>query len=343
MLRGYPLMPVFKQEHPPTDWKPTASLHALKQAAALRQAIREWMQCQRVLEVCTPPLSRSANTDPQVESLEVMPSDGTATQRYLHTSPEFAMKRLLCAYPDSDLYQIATVFRAEAQGRYHTSQFNLLEWYRVGMDHLALMQDMQALLTHIWHAFGTEFPGADTRSYCQEVFDRLGQWPDELDGLRIRNYFADKQRSFPDGLEADLAASLDLFMDEFVLPEFDKSKVTFLFEYPASQAALARIATTESGRQVAERFEVFVGRVELANGFHELSDANQQRQRFAEDLHRRAARSQRGVPIDQHLLSALSSGLPDCAGVALGLDRLHMVLGNHDHIHRVIPFSDEQA
>ena len=336
-------MPAYRHEHPPTSWKPTASLHALKQAATLRQAIREWMHSQGVLEVCTPPLSHSANTDPQVESLEVMPSDGTALQRYLHTSPEFAMKRLLCAYPDTDLYQIATVFRAEEQGRYHTSQFTLLEWYRVGMDHLALMQDMQALLTHIWHAFGRELSGADTRSYCQEVFDRLGQWPDELDGVRIKNYFADNQRSFPDGLEANVASSLDLFMDEFVLPEFDKSKVTFLFEYPASQAALARIATTASGRQVAERFEVFIGQVELANGFHELSDPDQQRQRFEQDLHRRASRSQRGVPVDQHLLAALSSGLPDCAGVALGLDRLHMVLGSHDHIQQVTPFSDDNA
>ena len=336
-------MSVCRHEHPAPQWKPTASLNTLKQAAALRQAIREWMQYQGVLEVCTPPLSYSANTDPQVESLEVMPSDGTARQRYLHTSPEFAMKRLLCAYPETDLYQIATVFRAEEQGRHHTSQFNLLEWYRVGMDHLALMQDMQALLSTIWQVFGSEYPGSDRRSYCQEVFDRLGQWPDELDGELIKNYFANQQRSFPDGLETDVAASLDLFMDEFVLPEFCKSKVTFLFEYPASQAALARIATTASGLQVAERFEVFVGPVELANGFHELSDPVQQHQRFEQDLHQRASRSQRGVPVDEHLLAALSSGLPDCAGVALGLDRLHMVLGNHDHIQQVGPFSDDNA
>ena len=324
-------------------WKPTASLDALKQAALLRQLIREWMQSQNVLEVCTPPLSNCANTDSQVESLAVMPQEGSAVRRYLHTSPEFAMKRLLCAYPDTDLYQIATVFRGEEQGRYHTSQFSLLEWYRVGMDHHALMKDMQALFTHIWNGFGMVFPGTDTRSYCQEVFDRLGQWPDELDGALVRNYFAQKQRSFPGGLEADVTASLDLFMDEFVVPDFDKARVTFLFEYPASQAALARVATTASGRQVAERFEVFMGNVELANGFHELSDAIQQRQRFEQDLHQRSTRSQRSVPIDEHLLSALASGLPDCAGVALGLDRLHMVLGNHDHIHCVVPFCDDNA
>jgi len=309
-----------------------------------------------VLEVCTPPLSYCANTDPQVESLVALDPDGSQeetlvsldpggskVQRYLHTSPEFAMKRLLCAYPDTDLYQLAYVFRAEEHGRFHTSQFNLLEWYRIGMDHLALMQDMEALLAHVWRAFGRELPEVETRSYCQEVFERLGQWPDELNGERVRQYFKDKQRSFPEGLEADLAASLDLFMDEFVLPEFDKSSVTFLSEYPASQAALARVATTDTGRQVAERFEVFIGQVELANGFHELSDAKQQRHRFEQDLQLRSSRSQRAMPIDENLLAALTSGLPDCAGVALGIDRLHMVLGGYDHIQHVVPFSDEHA
>lgn len=343
MLRGYSLMPASHHENSSSDWKPTASLHTLEYAAKLRQAIREWMQRQGVLEVCTPHLSYSANTDPQVESLEVLPPEGEVLQRYLHTSPEFAMKRLLCAYPDTDIYQIATVFRAEEQGRYHTNQFNLLEWYRVDMDHMALMQDVEALIVHIWQTFGRDFPGTDMRSYCQEVVKRLGQWPDELDGELVQKYFADRQRSFPDGLQTDVAASLDLFMDEFVLPEFDKSKVTFLFEYPASQAALARIATNDSGRQVAERFEVFFGQVELANGFHELSDATQQRQRFEADLHRRANRSQRSVPIDENLLAALSSGLPDCAGVALGIERLHMVLGGHDHIQQLVPFSDDNA
>jgi len=296
-----------------------------------------------VLEVCTPPLSYCANTDPQVESLVALDPGGSMMQRYLHTSPEFAMKRLLCAYPDTDLYQIACVFRAEEYGRFHTSQFNLLEWYRIGMDHLALMRDMEALLAHVWRAFGRELPEVETRSYCQEVFERLGQWPDQLDGERVREYFKEKRRSFPEGLEADLTASLDLFMDEFVLPEFGQSSVTFLSEYPASQAALARVATTDTGRQVAERFEVFIGQVELANGFHELSDAKQQRHRFEQDLQLRSSRSQRAMPIDENLLAALSSGLPDCAGVALGIDRLHMVVGEYDHIQQVVPFSDEHA
>lgn len=325
------------------QWMPTASLAALKQSARLRSAVHQWMLSRDILEVCTPALSSSAATDPQVESLVVPSGQGGGKQRYLVTSPEFAMKRILCAYPEQDIYQIASVFRGEEQGRYHVSQFNLLEWYRTGMDHLALMHDVEQLLNHIWTVFDLEFPGVDVRSYSQEVYDRLKQWPDDLNAELIKNYFAAHGRSFPAGLELDSSSSLDLFMDEFVLPEFDTSRVTFLFEYPVSQAALARIGTGAAGRPVAERFEVYLGHVELANGFHELADAGLQRQRFDNDIRTRLRRSQSEVPMDENLLGAMSKGLPDCAGIALGLDRLHMVLGNHKHISQVLSFSDENA
>lgn len=325
-------------------WRPSASLQALKQAALVRSVVHQWMAEYNILEVFTPALSVAGTTDPQIESLVVRGDGKNHALRYLHTSPEFAMKRILCAYPEQDIYQLATVFRAEESGRFHNSQFTLLEWYRVGMDHIALMNDVQQLLCAVWNAFEIEFPQIDRKSYVQEVFDRLGQWPDQLTGSQIRHYFLENERSFPQGLESDLSACLDLFMDEFVLPEFGRHRITFLTEYPCSQAALARIGTaTHSDCPVAERFEVYIGKVELANGFHELADASVQRQRFEQEQRARQLRHQSAIPIDENLLSALQSGLPDCAGVALGVDRLLMLLGGYQCVEQVMSFSDDNA
>lgn len=324
-----------------SHWRPSASLQALQQAALLRRAIHQWMFENNVLEVFTPALSIAGTTDPQVESLTVKDDKQQQPTRYLHTSPEFAMKRILCAHPEQDLYQLATVFRAEESGRFHSSQFTMLEWYRVGMDHLLLMEDVQQLLQTVWELFEIDFPGVDRKSYVQEVFDRLGEWPDDLQGNQIRDYFLKNKRSFPQGLELDLSASLDLFIDEFVLPAFDSHKFTFFYNYPSSQAALARLGTDmKSHRPVAERFEVYVGKVELANGFHELADATVQRQRFEQEQQARQLRNQSVVPIDENLLSALQFGLPDCAGVAMGIERLLMLLCGYECVDQVISFSD---
>ena len=324
------------------SWYPAASRQTLRQAAQLRAVIREWMQLSHILEVCTPALSYAGNTDPQVESIVVGAcEDGRA--RYLHTSPEFAMKRILCAYPDTDIYQIAQVYRSEVRGRYHLSQFTMLEWYRVGMDHKDLMRDMQDLLQRVWSNFKLPFPIVEQRSYCAEVHKRLGKWPEDLTADVIQEYFSAHDRSFPEVLQDDLPASLDLFMDEFVVSEFAADGITFMDEYPAAQAALARTGFNAQGRLVAERFEVFAGSTELANGFHELADARDQRRRFINDQKLRDSKDQTMVPIDENLLAALQSGLPDCAGVALGLERLLMVLCGHAHIDEVVCFDDQHA
>lgn len=325
------------------SWQPTASLLALKQASLLRQTLRAWMYSHDILEVWTPSLSSAANTDPQVESLCLSPQAEALGSRYLHTSPEFAMKRLLCAYPDTDIYQIATVFRAEVQGRYHVSQFNMLEWYRVGMDHKALMRDTESLLIQVWHAFDLPYPEVQHRSYCNEVFQLTGFWPDDLQGSTVRDYFAANRRSFPQGLEHDLPACLDLFVDEFIISQFDANHITFLSEYPVSQAALARTGVNDEGKCVAERFEVYAGSVELANGFHELADAHIQRTRFQADVQIRKQRHQMPMPVDENLLEALEQGLPACAGIAMGIDRLLMVLGGYSHISDVLSFADANA
>lgn len=308
----------------------------------LRTSIRQWMDVQGVLEVCTPVLSRHATTDPHV------PSVGTCDGGYLHTSPEFAMKRLLAAHAlDSqaqpDLYQIATVFRAGESGRFHNTEFALLEWYRIGMNHNDLMIDAENLLRHIWAGFARTWPGLKTLRYGVEVRDRLGVWPEEATIPLIEGYFAARNRSFPRNMGTDIDAALDLFMDEFVLSTFAQGSITLLKDYPVSQAALARLGMDEDRRQVAERFEIYAGKTELANGFHELSDAEIQRTRFLDDLVKRRVMAAPIVPMDTHLLDALAAGLPDCAGIALGLDRLLMVLGGYERISQVLSFDDQRA
>lgn len=307
-----------------------------------------------ILEVITPVLSHHATTDPHV------PSVRTADGKFLHTSPEFAMKRLLAAQAmdcrpessehctasgseQSDIYQITPVFRAGESGRFHNTEFTLLEWYRLGMNHHALMGDMEALLASLHEVFALPWHGVDRRRYGVEVRQRLGVWPEAVTVAMIESYFVSFNRSFPASLGDDTDAALDLFMDEFVLPEFSTTRYTFLQDYPVSQAALARLGMDEDARQVAERFELYLGRVELANGFHELGDASVQKSRFEQDLQKRAERGIDVVPMDAHLIDALDAGFPDCAGVALGLERLHMVLGGHDHISQVVSFDDQRA
>ncbi|MFK7889665.1 MAG: EF-P lysine aminoacylase EpmA [Granulosicoccus sp.] len=324
------------------QWEPGASLETLQQCGLLRTAIREWMLSQSVLEVCTPPLSVAANTEVSIEPIRTRQTSHE-TLRYLHTSPEFAMKRILAAYPETDIYQIATVFRAEEQGRYHASQFSLLEWYRVGMNHLQLLADVESLLRHVYQTMQLEFPGVSCCSYAEVVNSHLGGWPQELEGRQVQDYFRQRGRSFPPSVLQDLNACLDLFIDEFVLPEFAPSQFTFVLDYPASQAALARISENDAGVPVAERFELYYGQLELANGFHELTDAQEQRHRLQRDVDRRRILGKPHLPIDENFLAALEAGLPDCAGVALGLDRLLMGLTGHPHIANVVCFDDEHA
>ncbi|ASJ75246.1 EF-P lysine aminoacylase EpmA [Granulosicoccus antarcticus] len=331
------------------NWRPGASLSSLREAALLRRSIHAWMELQGVLEVQTPALSGAAATDPHVLSIR------TDSGRFLHTSPEFPMKRLLAAHAceiaesgslerQPDLYQIATVFRAEESGRFHNTEFTLLEWYRVGMDHVELMADLETLLQSVWQAFGKSWPGVQSRRYGEEVHRLLGVWPEQMTSTdTIADYFAAADRSYPEAIATDVDAALDLFMDEFVLPEFAPDAFTLLVDYPASQSALARLGQDDQGREVAQRFELYFGQVELANGFHELSDAATQRVRFESDLLKRERLGVASVPVDEHLLDALSAGLPDCAGIALGLERLHMVLAQHEHIREVLSFDDQRA
>lgn len=273
-------------------------------------------------------LSREGATDPALESLEVCA--GAAT-RYLHTSPEFPMKRLLAA-GSGDIFQIARVFRAGEAGRLHNPEFTMLEWYRVGFDVPRLMDEVEALVREL---AGERDPGPAGRLTYAQAFERhAGVDPLRADVEHLTACASNHGIDLAGSLDRD--GWLDLIMSQVVAPALPAGRITFVHDYPASQAALARLRPGDP--PVAERFELYWGSVELANGFRELADAREQARRFARDLEKRRARGLPPVPVDTCLLAALESGLPDCAGVALGVDRLLMSITGSTHIRQVLAF-----
>lgn len=316
-------------------WRPGASLDVLRTNAALHTCIRNYMRKQHVLEVITPALSVAATTDPNIHSFQV-------ADYYLHTSPEFPMKRLLAAYA-TDIYQIATVFRDGEAGRFHNAEFSLLEWYRVGMNHHALIDDVNTLMQRVLENFDKPWLKPKIIRYTDAVSTVCSKPFHQIEVALIERVFNQHQRSYPTSIGHDLDAAMDLLMDEFVISTFSDDCFTYVMDYPASQAALARISMDHNQHAIAERFELYWGPIELANGFHELSDSAEQRTRFENDQKVRAERGEVSVPMDEKLLAALSHGLPDCAGVAVGLDRLVMVLTGAKHIDEVQAFSTGRA
>jgi lysyl-tRNA synthetase class 2 len=318
-------------------WQPTASLSTLRLRAETLQAIRHFFAINKVLEVDTPTLSLAGVTDVNIESM-TLDMQGEAL-RYLHTSPEFAMKRLL-AFGSGDIYQIAKVFRQGEVGRNHNPEFTLLEWYRLGFNHHDLMQELDKLLSSLWIAHHA-LPKSDYISYADAINKATGQALSSLNPKAIEQLLLERGHCPPDSMGDELDPWLDLLMTHIVGASFARDRFTFLYDYPASQASLAKIRPDNPA--VAERFELYFGALELANGFHELQDANEQAARFERDVQQRKAQGCSSVPIDQHLISALQAGLPACSGVALGIDRLLMVLCQADHIENVISFSFHHA
>lgn len=315
------------------DWQPTASLATLQLRARMLRAAREYFAATRTLEVETPTLSAAAVTDVHLASIETV---ALRQKRFLHTSPEYAMKRLLAA-GCGDIWQICRVYRDQESGRWHNPEFTMIEWYRVGIDHHALMADVERLIAALLPA-AQHFDRAERLTYREAV--QLHAGVDAFDDptavlmARLRSAGID----VPAALHADRDGCLDLIMSTLVGPQLGQDRLTFIYDYPASQAALARV----QGR-VAARFEAYLHGVELANGFHELSSAPEQQQRFQHDL---ADRQQRGlppVPLDERLIAALTAGLPDCAGVALGFDRLVLCAIHAQHIDEVLAFPFARA
>jgi lysyl-tRNA synthetase class 2 len=297
---------------------------------------REFFEHRGVLEVETPILSAAAVSDPQIESLATQIA-GLAGRRYLCPSPEYAMKRLLAA-GSGDIYQICKVFRDAERGRWHNPEFTMIEWYRLGLDDTALMNEVEALIGALL-APARGLGPAERLSYSEALqrhagVDAFNSTDDELlHAARLHGIHCDAQ--------LDRDAKLDLLMGLIVGPRLGRGNPCFVCDYPATQAALARLKPGLP--QVAARFELYLDGLELANGFHELAQPEEQRARFMKDLLLRAARAQVQPPLDENFLAALKSGLPDCAGVALGFDRLVAIALGADKLADAMAFSIENA
>ena len=309
-----------------------ASLETLQQRAAMLTAIRSFFAARGVLEVETPALSAAGVTDPAIESVIAEARSLGPAPHYLQTSPEFAMKRLLAA-ASGDIYQLCRVFRDDELGRWHQPEFTLLEWYRIGWDELELMTEVAALVAAACAAAGRSPVPAVRLSYAEALEAALGALPD-APTPELERRLAGRGVDVPQGLAHD--AVLDLAFGTIVLASFDVGALTFVYDYPASQAALARLKPTTP--RVAARFEAFSGGIELANGFHELNDAAEQRRRFVAERERRIANAQHAPPLDERLLDVLDA-LPDCAGVALGFDRLVALATGQDNVAATMSFA----
>jgi len=327
-----------------TDWRPTASLDVLKLRARLLSSIRAFFSERGVLEVDTPMLSSAATPDPALSSMStrytgpLFPHGGTL---YLHTSPEFPMKRLLAAGSGS-IYQICKVFRDGETGRLHNPEFTMIEWYRLDFDHHQLMREAEALVTQML-APHRRLLATERLTYRQAFAQHVGLDPHTVSAQDCATAATRHGIAVPQDLlvQLDLAAWRDLLLTHVVEPRLGQDRLTFLYDYPAVQASLARILPGDP--PVAARFELYLDGIELANGFYELADADEQHARFERQLQARDEGGLAPVPIDERLLAALRQGLPDCAGVALGFDRLVMLAIGAESIQAAMAFPLDRA
>lgn len=311
---------------------------SLRLRARLYALIRHFFAERDVLEVETPMLSAAGNTEPNIQSFTTVFDghvDAGASERWLRTSPEFPLKRLL-AGGIGDCYELGRVFRNGEAGGRHNPEFTMLEWYRVGWDHRGLMRET-IMLVEAALALVDRRVEVVVTPYRQLFIDALGIDPMTDPLAQLQAPLAEFGIS-PQGLTRD--DWLDLLITHRMQPEFPRDRITVIHDYPATQCALARIRADEP--PVAERFELYLGPHELANGYHELNDASEQRSRFLRDNVVRWERGLRQVPLDEPLLSVLGA-MPDCAGVALGVERLLMCLAGTDAIADVLAFPFAQA
>jgi len=316
------------------DWRPTASLEMLRRRAALLTRTRNFFAARGVLEVDTPIVVNAPVSDVHIHSAQVTLEAGGPY--FLHTSPEYAMKRLLAA-GTGDIYQICHVVRALERGRLHNAEFTLIEWYRLGFSLDALMSEVQALVRELLDR-PRAYPAAERVSY-REAFVRVLALDPFTAPVALLTEHA--LRAGFDGATTDRDELLELLMGTVVGPQLGKDGLTFVHAYPAGQAALARLDPADP--RAAQRFELYCNGIELANGFHELASAREQRERFEHDI---AERRRSGLPVaalDERLLAALEAGLPDCCGVALGFDRTLMLAAGAERIDAVLPFPTERA
>ncbi|MRX28527.1 EF-P lysine aminoacylase EpmA [Kangiella sp. HZ709] len=310
-----------------SNWQPSCSIETLKARAELYVQIREFFAGKNVLEVETPLLMQHGVTDRYMQSMQV--HGVYSSPGFLQTSPEYAMKRLLAAGSGS-IYQIGKAFRLEESGARHNPEFTMLEWYRVDFDHWALMDETFELLVKV---LGQRQRVNYSYQEAFKVFLNINPFTISLEQLKI---LSEKTLGeLPDNLEPDDYLSL-LFEDQIEPKLGTENTITFIIDFPASQSALAKI--DPKNPKVAQRFEVYIEGFELANGFNELQDSGEQLERFKADNAWRKANGLEEVDIDTNFIQGLESGLPQCAGIALGLDRLLMIHLNLKHIKQVLAF-----
>ncbi len=321
-----------------TMWRASCSLSNLKARAELYALIRAFFVARKVLEVETPILSTSTATDPQLESISasVRKNMGSEAEPYfLHTSPEFPMKRLL-ASGSGAIYQICKTFRNGESGRKHNPEFSMLEWYRPGFSLSELMQELELLMSD---ALGTN--SAENLSYRDAFLRYVDIDPfeitDELLAIKARELaeYAGPKLSRDDNLNLILSICIEPFLGA--------ENPCFLCEYPPSQASLAQICLSSAGHLVAQRFELYINGMELANGYYELTDAQEQSKRFDQDNQERCLAGLPAIPPDENLVAAMAHGLPACSGVAVGLDRVLMLKVGVQSIDEVLTFPISRA
>jgi lysyl-tRNA synthetase class 2 len=320
------------------DWKPTAAHKALHLRARLNTMIRKFFAERGVLEVETPVLSAAGNTDANIESFSLEfrgPVAAGPGVRWLRTSPEFFLKRLLAAGV-GNCYELGRVFRNGEAGRLHNPEFTMLEWYRIGWTHHQLMDECAELVRDAMRLAGRSVSVRES-SFRQLYHDSLGLDPLTASEAELRAPLAVFDIN-AEGLTRD--DWLDLLMTHMIQPTIPANRVLMGYDYPKSQAALARIR--QGDVPVAERFELYLGPLELANGYRELGVPEEQRERFGRDLSRRQKRGAVQPPVDERLLAALPA-MPDCSGVALGVDRLLLAMLGSERLPDVLAFPFDRA
>ncbi len=313
-----------------------ADIASSSRRAAMLKRARDFFEQRNVLEVDTPILSRFAVSDPQIESVEVSLELESESSWFLQTSPEYCMKRLLSAgYPD--IYEICKVFRDGESGRHHQPEFTMVEWYRLDFTLKEMMRETVEFINCVIDEDRMTKPPVFL-SYAQAFADFAGVDCSTVDAATLADLL-----EADDDLRTSLGDQRDdwrnLLLAEKVSSQFPADRLTVLHHYPASQAALARICPDDAS--VADRFEIFAGPLELANGYVELLDPDEQMQRFEVDQNRREQFGRPRRPIDDEFVAALKSGLPPCAGVAVGFDRLHMLNEGIDDIRLTLNFPIE--
>ncbi len=316
------------------SWRPTADKQLIKLRADTYSKIRQFMAERNVLEVETPVLSHATVTDVQLHSFcseYSNPQAASARTLYLQTSPEYAMKRLLASGTGA-IYQISRVFRNEEQGKLHNPEFTMLEWYQPDYDHHQLMQELEMFL----NLFATTH--CEKTSYAEIFSQQTGLDPHTCDTKELT--MLAQQYGLSSSVE-ERPVLLDFIFSNKITSTLGNGRPLFVYDYPACQSALAKLS--DSSPKVAERFELFINGMEIANGFHELTDAEEQLARFEQDLTLRKKEKRPDLSIDHLFLDALKRGLPDCAGVAVGIDRLLMAMTGAEDIREVLTFPIENA